>query len=263
MHQPFGLSCRARRVENEQWIFGCHPLGGACDALLGCGLVHPNVAPQLHIRFGIRALDDQHLLDDCQALDGGVRDSLERNALRAAQPLVCRDDDLGLRVDDSVAKRIGAETSKDDRMDRTDAGAGQHRVGELRNHREIDTNSVAFANAQGSQGVRNAPHLGLELSERDVLVLPRLVRHEDDGGLVGVARCVSVHAVHRDIESSAAKPDELARSMFFEHAVRLVEPVQLLALGFPVVEIVGQTVVIEGLVVLHAADVSSSIESRL
>jgi hypothetical protein len=34
--------------------------------------MHPDVATLLHLDFGVRAFDDQHLLDDAEAFDGIV-----------------------------------------------------------------------------------------------------------------------------------------------------------------------------------------------
>jgi len=83
-----------------------------------------------------------------------------------------------------------------------------------------------------------------------VLVLAGLVLDEDDGCLVGVCRCVPIDTVDRYVEAPAAEPNELPRPVFFEHTVRLVEPVELIALLTPELFALGEASLIEALVLL-------------
>jgi hypothetical protein len=115
--------------------------------------VHPNVPAILHLDFGVGALDDQHLLDDAKTFDGVVGDRLERDAFAATEAFVCGDDDFRFRVDDPIAKRLGAEAAEHDRVYGADSSAGEHRVRELGDHGEVNANPVALANAKRPQRV--------------------------------------------------------------------------------------------------------------
>ena len=131
-----------------------------------------------------------------------------------------------------------------------DSSTGEHRVGELGNHGQVDADPVAFSHAQRFQRVGDAADCGLEVPEGDVLVLARLVLDEDNCCLFGVFCSVPVDAVDRGVEAAAGEPDELAWSVFFEHLVRFVEPVELVALGAPELFVRGEALVVEALVLL-------------
>ena len=157
---------------------------------------------------------------------------------------------FGFRVDDAVTKRFGAEAAEHDRVHCADSSAGEHRVRELGDHGQVDTDAVAFAHAQRLQRIGGAANCGLEIPEGDVLVLARLVLDEDNRGLFGVFCSVPVDTVDRGVEAAAREPNELAWPMFFEHLVRFVEPVELVAFGAPELFVRGDALVVEALVFL-------------
>ena len=94
--------------------------------------------------------DDDHVLDGRCALERLVGVPLERNDLPAAIAAVGRDDDLRLRVVHAVAQRLGREAAEDDRVDRADARAGEHRDHDLGDERHVDADAVPAPNAESA-----------------------------------------------------------------------------------------------------------------
>ena len=93
---------------------------------------------------------------------------LERGAAAAARRLVGGDHEPGARVLDARAQRLGREAGEDDRVDRPDAGAGEHRVGGLGDHRQVEHDPVALLDAEAVQHVAELRDLLVELAVGDV-----------------------------------------------------------------------------------------------
>ena len=115
---------------------------------------------------------------DTSVIDGRRRERLVGGRLQgehvaAAVAAVGGDQHLGLGVVDAVAQRVGAEAAEHDAVGGADAGAGQHRDGRLGDHRQVDVDPVADADAEALQ------HVGEPL---------RLVEQVGVGERAGVAR---------------------------------------------------------------------------
>lgn len=88
-------------------------------------------------------------------------------------------------VEDSVGERLRGEAAEDDRMDRADARAREHRDGELDDHRHVDGHAVALLDAElRVQDVREAAHRAMQLAVRDGAHLSRVVARPVEGNLV-------------------------------------------------------------------------------
>lgn len=81
------------------------------------------------------------------------------------------DGNFRLAVLDPTVQRLDREPAVDDRVDRADPGARQHRDHDLRDARQIDRDAVAFAHAYASQDIGELAHLAME---REVRVGARL-----------------------------------------------------------------------------------------
>ena len=117
-------------------------------------LVPPHVAALGPGDLLAGAADDQHVLDavgPCatRVVDGG----LERGRLAAPVAAVGGDDQLGVGVLDAGGERVRGEAAEDDRVRGADPGAGQHRDDGLGDHRQVDGDPVALADAQLGQRV--------------------------------------------------------------------------------------------------------------
>jgi hypothetical protein len=75
---------------------------------------------------------------------------------------------LALGVVDAVGERVGREAAEDDGVHRADARAGQHRVGRLGDHRQVDADPVALLDAAGLQHVGELADLGVQLAIGDL-----------------------------------------------------------------------------------------------
>ena len=115
------------------------------------------------------ALDDDHRLHVRALLQRLVGVGLERNLLAAAQAFVGGDDEIRLAIVDAAGEAVGREAAEDDRMNRADARAGEHRVGGLRDHRHVDGDAVALLDAVRLQHVGEAADFVVQLAIGDVL----------------------------------------------------------------------------------------------
>ncbi len=86
-------------------------------------------------------------------------------------------------------------------MDRPDPGAGQHRIGRLGDHRQIEDDTVPFLHPVLLQHIGHAAGLFQQLGIGDVLGGGlRIIRLPDDRGLIGPRRHVAVDAVGADVQ---------------------------------------------------------------
>ena len=91
--------------------------------------------------------------------DGGVQQRLVGHHFAAARTGVGADDQRGLRVFNARSQRTRGKTAEHHRMDRPDAGAGQHGEHGVGNHRHVNQHPVAGAHAQQLHGGGHALHL--------------------------------------------------------------------------------------------------------
>jgi hypothetical protein len=155
----------------------------------------------------------------------------------AARRVVGGDDDLGVAAVDPLRQRVGREAREDDGMDRADPGAGEHGIGRLGDHRQVEDDAVALADAQFLEDVGHLADFAVQLAVGDVLgrVL-RIVRLPDDRRLVAARGEVAVDAVGAtlSVPSSNHLIEMLpgAKDVFFTFGVGL-DPVDPLALPRP------------------------------
>ena len=162
-----------------------------CLRLVDVGLavdevVPPEVAALLHVDLATGAAYDEHVLDARSVLDRLVYRGLERHGRAAAILPVRRDDELGLRVVDTRAQRLGGEPCEDHGVRGADARAREHRDDSLRDHRQVDRHAIARGDAELGEGVGGFAHLALQLGVGDVAGVAGLAL-EVQGHLVAVA----------------------------------------------------------------------------
>ena len=172
-------------------------------------VVPPLVAALVPLDLALRALHDEDRLDGGLVVavrDRGVDRGLERGRLAATELTVGGDDDLGVGVGDAGVQRLGGEAAEDDRVRGAEPGAGEHREDGLGDHRQVDRDAVAGADAERGEGVGGLGDLLLEVRVRDGAgVAPFAL--EVDGDPVAVAGLdVPVDAVVGDVELAADEP---------------------------------------------------------
>ena len=132
-----------------------------------------------------------------------------------------------------LGERVRRKTAEDDGMDRAEPSAGEHRIGRLGDHRQVDRDPVALADAAVAHDVRHAADLVVELAIGDLFRFRRIVAFPDDGDLVAAGRKVPVDAVVGDVGGAVLEPADrdLARSEGRVLGPRIgLEPVDALAL---------------------------------
>ena len=238
VHDALGGCRRPRRVKDEEEVLGGHVLRlayigrGAAGSLVGAvhQFVPPVIAARDHYRYAAhRVVDgplDNHDMVDTRALrHGDVDVAFQRDGLAAAPAPVSRHHHPGLGVEDPVAQRIGREPAEHHRVHRPDPGAGQHRHGQLGDHRHVDRHPIASDDSQAAQDVGEPGHLDEELCVADG---PRVARLPFPvvGDLVASARGhMAVQAVVRDVERPAIEPAG-ERQVPFQYGVPGAEPVE-------------------------------------
>lgn len=206
VQDALGLPRRAGGVEDEQGVFGVERLGGVFGGLGGDEVVPPHVAGVVEGDVLAGAAHDEDVFDVAGLLDGFVDGGFEGGGLAAAVAAVAGDDDLGVGVLDAGGERVGGEAAEDDGVGGADAGAGQHGDGGLGDHRHVDGDPVALADAEVEEGVRGAGDLVLEFGVGDGAAVAGFAL-EVDGDPVSVSGLdVPVHAVVGDVESAVLEP---------------------------------------------------------
>ncbi len=206
VQHALGLAGGARRIENEQRVFRVHVLDRAFGRHHLGGFVVPEVARRVHIDGSAGALDHDHPVDAAALFDRGIDIGFQRNLPAAAQALVGGDDDLGLAVGDALREAVRREAGEHHGVNGADPRAGQHRVGRLRDHRQIDGDAVALLDVSGAQDVGHLADFVVQLAVGDVLGLRGIVAFPDDRGLVAARVEMPVDAVPGDVEDAVLEP---------------------------------------------------------
>src|SRR6266513_2127651 len=156
VHDALRLRLCSGLVEQVKHVFALARFGRTLGLLAVDDLVPPDITTLGPGHFLLRATDDEHLLDGLCLRDRVVGVLLQRDCGALAIATVGRDQDLGLGVDDATGERFRRESTEHDRERRADPGAGEHRGRELRDHRHVDRDAVAFLDAKLLQRVGGA-----------------------------------------------------------------------------------------------------------
>ena len=208
-----GFAGGAARVQQEQRMFGAHPLGLAGVALGLHLFVQPAVARGVPGDRATGALVDDHVLHRLAAAqaDGLVDDRLQRQLLAAAHLLVGADHHHRACAFDAVAQGLRREPAEDHRMRGADARAGLHRDHAFDAHRHVDDDTVALLDAACLQRVGQAAGAREQFAIVDA-AYGAVIGLEDDGRLLAHAALdVAVQAVVRDVQRTVLEPLEERR----------------------------------------------------
>ena len=235
VHDALGLAGGAGGVEDEEGIFGVHPLGGAVGAGLRHGVVIPDVlGAHLGLDLVAHALHDDDLLDGGAVLDGVVGVGLLGDGLGAAEGAVTGHEHFRGAVLEAVAEGVGAEPAEHDAVDGADAGAGQQAGCELGDHGQVEADPVALLHAESLQDVGELADFLVELLVGQGLVVAGLVALELDGDLVAAGLQVPVEAVVGYVELASLEELDVDRALLdvevvVHDLVPLLEPLDILA----------------------------------
>src|SRR3546814_7556428 len=98
--------------------------------------------------------------------------------LAAAPPLIGGDDDAAVAIGDPSRQRLRRKAAEHHRMDRPEAGAGEHGEGGFGDHRQVERHPVPAPHASALQHIGEAAHLFMQLprSEEHTSELQSLMR---------------------------------------------------------------------------------------
>ena len=146
-HHALGLAGRAGGVEDVERVERADR-----DAIrrlgAGHGLVPIDIAPFHHRGLAFRPLeDDAEFGLVLRQLDGAVEQRLVFHDPSRLDAAGRGDHRLAGAVVDANRQLVGGEPAEDDGMHCTEPGAGKHGDGRLRDHRHVDDDPVALADA--------------------------------------------------------------------------------------------------------------------
>ena len=145
MHDPLGLGRGARRIEQEQKLFGVHGFGWAIERGVSHQLVPPQIAPFGHLHIGAASVEHHDVLNRWRSFGECLVDIWfqgERHA--AAIPGVCGDNHFAVSVFATISDRFRAEPAKDHGVCNADPSTGEHRDWRFENHRHVDGSAIAL-----------------------------------------------------------------------------------------------------------------------
>jgi len=133
--------------------------------------VPPDIAALFDMDIHRSALGNDDAFDFGVPLKGMVDILLQRHALTAAVTGISCDNDLRAAIGKAVLNALAAESTEDNRVNCSNAGARQHGDDGLRNERHVDQDAVAFFNAIAFENISKNADFAVELviSERAAL----------------------------------------------------------------------------------------------
>ena len=214
---------------------GSHSAVGVLD-----GLLPEDVTPLGHRRVGPAAVEDDDVLERVELLCDVVDLLLHGKRVAAAQRGVRGDECLRLRELHALAHGLGREAAEDDVVDRADARAAEHRGDGLGDHRHVDADDVALADAEVLEHVRKAldlveePVVGDLLAPFSVAIVVGVLGLPVERDAIAVAGgYVAVEAVGGDVQLAAVEPLRVRRVGPVENVVPRLDPLELLGPARP------------------------------
>ena len=159
-----------------------------------------------HLDLVAAALHHDDVLDRRRLRHRLVGGRLEREHLAPPITAVGGHEHLGLGVVDPVGERLRRETSEHHAVGGADAGAGEHRHCRLGDHREVDVDPVALADAQALEHVGEALDLVEQFGVGDRARVARLALPMERDLVAAAGGDVAVEAVLRHVQLAADEP---------------------------------------------------------
>ena len=208
---------RPRRVEDVERIGRGH---GHARRGRGAGDEVPpvEVAPLRERRRRLGPLEDHaafRLVGGQR--EGAVEERLVRHGAVHLDAAGRGEDELRLGVVDALGELVRREAAEDDRVDRAEARAGEHRHHRLGDHRHVDEDAVALLDAPPAERAREARHRVAQLGVGEH-------RHRaGDGAVVDERALLAAPAVDMEVERVVAGVQGAADEPAVEGRVPVVE----------------------------------------
>lgn len=210
VHDALGLAGRARSIKQEERILRVHDLGGNVAGPLLELLVPPDIASLLHGDVGAGALEDEDVGDIGALLERVVDNLLGADELATTLPLICRDDDAGAGINDTISQGVGREASKDYGVNSTNTDTGENGDDSLGNHGQIDGDCVPLANTHLLQSPCCLGDLAQQLAVGDISAILGLIGLVDDGDAVRILEGMAIDQVVAGVELALDEPLDIA-----------------------------------------------------
>ena len=216
----------AGRIEDEQRMFGVemHWIAFGGDVLHQ--VVPPVVAIGNHLDRRAGAAHDDDFLHRRRLIQRRIDRRFEKHFFTASPAGIGGDDHFRLSIVIAVRNRFGAEAAEDDRVDRPDPSAGQHRDRQLRDHRHVQRHAVAGLHSEFLQNIRELANFAMQILISQHARVARFALPDDRSLVLVGAEQMPVEAVVRQIEFATDKPFRV-RHRSVEHLVPLLEPVEI------------------------------------
>jgi hypothetical protein len=161
-----------------------------------------------HLGSAHRPLQDHAMLGLGPRLgDRGIEQRLVGHDPIGLDPARSRQDYPRLGVVDTGGELVRAKAAKDDRVNRADAGAGQHRHRRLGDHRHIDQDAIALGHPEPGEDPRETRDVVAQLAVGELLNLVRYRAVPDQRRAVAApSRDMAVERVPAGVEPGAREP---------------------------------------------------------
>ena len=163
---------------------------------------------------------------DVEVAHHGVDGGLDGRGLALAPPAVGGDQRLGVGDLHPLPDRLGREPAEHDVVRRADPRAREHRDDDLGDHRQVDPDDVALADAQVLERVREPLHVAVQLGVGDRALLALLAGPVERDAVAVAGLDVPVQAVVGHVQLAVGEPLVERRVRVVEHGRERLVPVQ-------------------------------------
>ena len=151
---------------------------------------------------------------------------LDRRGLAFAPSAVDGDQHLRVRDLHPLPDRLGREPAEHDVVRGADPRAREHRDDDLGDHRQVDPDDVALADAERLEGVREPLHVAVQVGVRDRALLALLAGPVERDAVAAAGLDVPVKAVVGHVQLAVGEPLVERRVRVVEHGRERLVPVQ-------------------------------------
>ena len=220
---------RARRVEDEERVLGVEWLAWADRVGRRDRVLPPDVTSLAHLagRPGVRQHDDR--LELVELLRLRIDGRLERHHRPLAHRAVGGYQRLRAGEAELLAHRLCREAVEHDVVRRANSRAGQHRDRDLRNHRQVDANDVALADAPRLEYVGEPLDFTQQVGVGDSALLASLAAPVERDAIAEAGLHVAIDTVVAGVDPAADEPLVERRPGLVEHRLPRLRPVEQLA----------------------------------
>ena len=145
-------------IENEKGILCCHDLRWAVCGDFCNLLMQPFVPSWGDWDLVSGSSEKEHMFYIRAFFDGGIHDRLGGDSFPTAATFVGGQNNARVTVENAIAERFRAKPSENDRVNSSNAGAGEESGNGLPCHGQVNGNSVAFFDAKSFEDVRDGTH---------------------------------------------------------------------------------------------------------